>query len=314
LNFNAKERIKTIVSAPEKLTAVFLLAAFLLAGCVSSIDRSSYAAVSYSIELEGFRWTRFPLKVFVDMNQWAVPDYAVAVREALDGWVKGIWNYTHTFNDTSIAMINYVLYLSGANSTSDYDVLIAFAADNMPPGSNTVGLTSYSVLGHEPVSPVVMNITTFSATVGNLFVRNVVMHEFGHVLGVGHAVPSDTMNGPELMYYISSKDKVVYPSTLDVYALTELYAGHFVQSAQLPSDMPYVMLAEGVVPPPPATSLWEDYRQYFPIIAVLIFLIGVAIILGQITKEKKPEESVLQPPPAATSRHVCLLCALNCLF
>lgn len=308
-----KERIKTIVSIREKLTAVFLLAAFLLAGCVSSIDSSSFAAVSYSIELEGFRWTRFPLKVFVEMNQWAVPDYAIAVREALDSWVKGIWNYTHTFNDTSVSMINYVLYLSGANSTSGYDVFIAFAADYMPPGSNTVGLTSFGVLGHEPVSPIVVNITTFSATAANLFVRNVVMHEFGHVLGLGHAVPSDTVNGPELMYFTSSKDEVVFPSTLDVYALTVLYAGNFVQSVELPLDMPYVMLAEGVVPPPPATSLWEDYRQYFPIVAVLVFLVGVAIILGQITREKKPEESDLRPPPPAGT-YVLLLCAIELLF
>jgi hypothetical protein len=266
------------------------------------IDSSSHAAVSYSIELERFRWTRFPLKVFVEMNRWTVPDYAVAVREALDGWVKAVWNFTNTFNDTSISMINYVFYLSGSNSTSDYDVFIAFAPDNMPPGSNTVGLTSYSVLGHEPVSPIVVNITTFLATASNLFVRNVVMHEFGHVLGLGHAVPSDTLNGPELMYFTSSKDKVVFPSSLDVYALTVLYAGNFVESVQLPSDMSYVMLTEGVVVPPPATSLWDDYRQYFPIIAVLVFLVGVAIILGQITREKKPEESALQPPPPAVTQ------------
>lgn len=275
----------------------FLLVVFLLLGCVSSVARSVHVAVSSSIGLEGFRWTRFPLKVLVDMNQWAVSDYAVVVREALDGWVKSIWNYTHTFNDTSIAMINYVFYLSDVNVTNDYNVLITFAADKMPPSSSTVGLTSYRVLGHEPVSPIVINVTTFSATAGNLFVRNVAMHEFGHALGVGHAVPSDTLNGPELMYYTSSKDKVVYPSTLDIYALTVAYAGSFPQNVQLPSDLPYVMLTEGSVPPPPATSMLEDYRQYFPIIAVLVFLIGIAIVLGQVTRERKPEETVSQPPP-----------------
>jgi predicted Zn-dependent protease len=276
----------------------FVLAATLLVRCSPLVARSAPATTSYSIDLQEFRWTKFPLKVLVDMNQWSVPDYAVAVREALNSWMKSVWNYTHSFNDTSLTMINYVFYVSITNTTDDYDVLVTFTPNGIPPGSHTVGLTTYSwdISTHEPIPPITINITTDSATASNMFVENIAMHEFGHALGLGHAASQNTLNGPELMYYASSKNQIVYPSTLDIYGLTALYKGKFSQSVQLPFDMPYIMLAEGTVTTP-ATSLWEDYKKYIPIVGVLFLLIIVAVVLGQIGKEKKPEETTPQPPP-----------------
>jgi predicted Zn-dependent protease len=252
------------------------------------------------IATEEFRWSNFPLKVYVDMNDWSKPEYAVATREALDNWVKSIWNYTQTYNDTSLPAINYLLYMSDVNATQDYDVYLTFAADNIPPDSNTVGLTTYSwdAFTHSPVGPITVNITTFDATATRLFVKNVVMHEFGHVLGLGHSPSSATLNGPELMYYASSKNQVVYPSTLDVYGLTMLYAGKFDQNVQLPDYIPYVMLAEGAILQP-ETNFWEDYRPYFPILGVLALIVIAVVVLGQLTKERRHEDHLEPPPPPA---------------
>jgi hypothetical protein len=271
--------------------------------CVSSnslLARSAPSTSSPYIATEEFRWSNFPLKVYVDMNDWSTPDYAVATREALDDWIKGIWNYTQTYNDTSLPAINYLLYVSDVNATHDYDVYLTFTADNIPPNSNTVGLTTYSwdALTHNPIGSITINITTVSATATKLFVKNVVMHEFGHVLGLGHASSSATSNGPELMYYTSSKNQIVYPSTLDVYGLTMLYAGKFDQNVQLPDSIPYVMLAEGAILPP-ETNFWEDYRPYFPILGILALIIIAAAVLGQLTKEKR-HDNVLEPPPPPT--------------
>ncbi|MGB8780073.1 MAG: matrixin family metalloprotease [Candidatus Bathyarchaeia archaeon] len=289
----------------EKPILCLLLVGTLLVGFASSAGKSALLQSSYSIELEEFRWTRFPLRVLVDMNQWSVPDYAVVVREALDDWMKSIWNYTQTFNDTSLPVVSYVFYVSNVNATQDYDVLVTFAPDKMPPGSSVVGLTTYDydLATHEPVPPIIINATTSFATASSLFVKDVVMHEFGHALGLGHASSSSTLNGPELMYYASSKNEVVYSSTLDVYGFAELYRGVFNQSVQLPFDVPYVMLTEGTVPPPTVTplvtSLWEDYEKYLPIVVVLLVLLVAAIVLARIGKEKSPEEppQPLPPPP-----------------
>lgn len=250
----------------------------------SAPDSSSVVA------LEEFRWISFPLNVYVDMNNWAMPNYAVVVREALDDWVKSIWNYTQTYNDTSLPAINYLYYVSNVNATDHYDVIISFTSDKMPPTSNTVGLTncSWNAVTHKPIAPITINITTFSGTATGLFVKNVAMHEFGHALGLGHASSANTLNGPELMYLTSSRNEVVYPSTLDVYGLIILYHDKFSQNVQLPPSIPYVMLAEGAIPPP-STSLLNDYRPYLPLVGVLVLLIVAAIVLGRVSKGEKDQ-------------------------
>ncbi len=292
-----RERLMTSLKN-RHILLVFLAAMVANCSLPQIVVLSAPSMSSYYIVTEEFRWSNFPLKVYVDMNDLSTPDYAIAVREALDGWVKSIWNYTQTYNETSLPTITYLLYISDANVTHDYDVFLTFTGDNIPPNSNTVGLTTYSwdALAHRPIAPITINITTFSATATKLFVKNVVMHEFGHVLGLGHAYPSTTLNGPELMYYSSSKNQVVYPSTLDVYGLASLYSGKYNQNIQLPDNIPYVMLAEGAIPPPEA-SLWEDYRLYLPVLGVLLLLIIAAIMLSQLTKEKKHDEIQVPIPP-----------------
>jgi hypothetical protein len=252
------------------------------------------------IALAEFRWTRFPLKVYVDMNAWTLPNYAVVVREALDDWVKSIWNYTQTYNGTSLPTINYLYYVSNVNATDNYDVVISFTSDTMPPTSNNVGLTnsSWNAVTHTPIAPITINITTFSRTATDLFVKNVAMHEFGHALGLGHASSSNTLNGPELMYLASSNNEIVYPSTLDVYGLMNLYDGKFSQNVQLPPSIPYVMLTEGTIPPPQA-SLLDDYRLLVPLLGVLVLLIAAAIVIACLSTGEK-DQGIPQPPPPPT--------------
>ena len=288
----------TAIHRAEKMSIYgFLLTLVWFFGCTFAVVQSSQLQNADSIVLEEFRWTKYPVKVLVDMNQWTQPEYAVAVREALDSWIKSIWNYTNTYNDTSLARVNYLFYLNDANSTTNYDVLISFAPDKIPPGPNTVGLTTYSwdLTTHQPVPPITINITTYSGTASTLFVKNIAMHEFGHALGLGHANSQNTLNGPELMYYSSSKNQVVYPSTLDVYGLTRVHNGSYGQTVYLPSSIPYVMLAEDDIPPPQIIP-WEDYRKYTPLLIVLFLVVVVAAVLGLVSREKKPED--LQPPPS----------------
>jgi hypothetical protein len=70
------------------------------------------------------------------------------------------------------------------------------------------------------------------------------MHEFGHALGLGHASSSETINGLELMFPTLSMNKIIYPSTLDIYGLSILYKGGFSRTVQLPTNIPYQMLEE----------------------------------------------------------------------
>jgi hypothetical protein len=282
---------------------ISILVSVLLFCSFATVIQPARAVVS--IELEEFRWNRFPISVYVGLNQWSIPDYAVAIREALDSWLKAIWNYTNAYGGQPLAMISYDYYVSNANSTRNPDVIISFTSSVM--NSNAVGLTTYDfdANSHQPIPPIIINITTYSGTASDLFVEDVTMHEFGHVLGVGHASSSNTENGPELMYYESSKRETVFPSTLDVYALTQLYQGVYNRTVQLPAGIPYVMLPEGSIPPP-QTPPWQTYLKYLPLIAVgVLFTLAIALIIAAATTRRKTDESQLPPtlpppPPEST--------------
>jgi hypothetical protein len=242
------------------------------------------AAPSYSIGLEDFRWTNFPLKVLIDMNEWSIPDYATAVHESLQGWILSIWANNQSGYET-LRAISYSFYVSDINSTTSYDILITFAPSEM--GPNVVGLTTFkwNAATHEPSPPIIINITTYSKTANHLFVKNIAMHEFGHALGLGHASSQNTLDGPELMYPQSSVDQVVYPSTLDLYGLTVVYQGSFPGSVQLPSSIPYqIVWPTGILP------IQEPNYTYLIILAaffsLLFLVIGSAIAIIRRRTEK----------------------------
>jgi hypothetical protein len=277
----------------RKLASVFVSSIALCACLSAGMVQSASAVATYHMNLLEFRWISFPLKVYVDMNEWSIPDYVFSVQEALDNWVRSVWNYTQTYGATSLPVISYLLYLSNVNATSDYDVHLIFTGDTIPPHSKIVGLTDcdWNSTTFEPNPPINITITTFSRNATRLYLKNVVMHEFGHALGLGHASEANTSTGPELMYYSPSKNETIYPSTLDVYGLSRLYAGEFDHIIQLPNNIPYVMLAEGA--PLAGQGVKQDLAQYVPIAVALsaVTIAGVTLIL--VRKKRKHEEATI---------------------
>jgi len=287
------------MSNPIKLKPIagLLVTTLLLASLALSSSQQTANAQTNSIDLEEFRWSysSFPLRVLVDMNQWSVDAYAPVVHDTLDTRLASIWNYTASYDSTNLNAISYLIFFSDVNSTSNYDILITFSQNEM--GSNVVGLTVYDFnsFTNAPIPPININVTTYSGTASNLFVRDVVMHEFGHALGLGHASSADTSDGPELMYPTSSKSEIVYPSTLDIYGLSLLYQGYFSQSVQLPSNIPYVMLLGGTPQPPPPSFLpsLPPFFRYLVIALIVLALVLMAVAL--INAGKKPPETRMVP-------------------
>jgi len=252
------------------------------------------------------------LKVFVGVNEWTASAYPAGVRGAVDAWVVSISEYISTYNDTTLSSVNYYFYLDGVNSSGSYDVMVFFNRNQI--SGDAVGLTTtrWNPVTHEALPPIVINITTYSGTANSLFVKNVVMHEFGHALGLNHAASPTTSDGPELMYYTTHTGEIGYPSTLDVYALSWLYKGNFGETVQLPSNIPYKLLIDGNAPPPtPLTNLWDVIRRYV-LITVLAIVLGAAVLFAvragtkrEKPVERPPENEPPTPPeytPASTDR------------
>lgn len=256
-----------------------------------------------SIDLEEFRWKTYPIAVQVNMNQWSRSEYAIAVHDAIESWLIGVGNYSMTYNDTTLSStgMSFNYYVSNVNATTSYDIIISFVAGEIQSGQGVVGLTTFQWImpGHDPESPITIDITTYAGTAGSLFVKNVAMHEFGHALGLGHADSMNTDNGPELMYNYTSRSQTVFPSTLDIYGLVRLYDGAYGQTVQLPSTIPYIMLATGTPPLPIFPG--PDFFRFIIVSAVIasVLIGGAILILVAIRRHqpKGPDRVELPPPP-----------------
>lgn len=94
--------------AERKPSVGSTFAIVLVLGLASLASIPTISATSpHTIDLEDFRWKKFPLKVLVDMNQWSSYDYANAIREALDTWVISAWGYVDLSNDTTLKIVSF---------------------------------------------------------------------------------------------------------------------------------------------------------------------------------------------------------------
>ncbi len=292
-----------IMLSKKELIIILLASALAIAGTLQTLDLTKPVSAANMIEIEEFRWTTFPLRVLVSTGQWGTLDYATVMHQALDDWIASIWNYTQSYNNTSLNVMDFTFYMQGVNTTTNPDVTVFFNRDEIPPYSGVVGLTVYDFDPHslsEPVRPITINITTYSATASSLFVKDIFMHEFGHALGVGHASSAYTSNGPELMYESSSNRQAIYPSTLDIYALTLLYGnGISSQTVQLPASIPYVMLIGGTAPSP-LSRIWDNFKQYILLLAIVLIVVTASVVIsakGRRTYPEAPREPMPPPPP-----------------
>lgn len=110
-------------------------------------------------------------------------------------------------------------------------------------GTNESGVLMHRIGGDEPNE--IQIDCSYPPRTGEDF-PSIILHEIFHSLGVGHASTEYTDKGePELMRFIRGE---TYPSTLDFYALHELYFGdvkfdgNYKTSLSLPEDLEYQMV------------------------------------------------------------------------
>ena len=125
-----------------------------------------------------------------------------------------------------------------ASSPKEADVTLRITQ-----GTNESGVLMYRIGGSQPNE--IQIDCWYPPRTGEDF-PSIMLHEIFHSLGVGHASTEHTNRGePELMHYI---DGETYPSTLDLFALYELYfgkidfKGDYKTSVILPKDLEYRML------------------------------------------------------------------------
>ena len=212
-------------------------------------------APTYTIDLLGVAWDHTPLNVLIipepSIAGWK-DSYVADAHSAIIEWENAITIFAERYGSTYIKDLTFNVYVEGVNNVlSSYDVTIDWVYGFAP--RSILGATSVSATSDGKITSVSIRLAITVVTKGGNYyltdydVQNVAAHEFGHALGLGH---SDVKG--DLMYPSTSlPQSITYPSTLDVYGLTVVYAwlntGVFaaptVDSATLPKGIPYTTLS-----------------------------------------------------------------------
>lgn len=193
----------------KRASLVVIMSVFLLA-LVPTV--AVLADDATEIGLIGLEWDHEPLNVNIVIKGSLTNDLENDYEEMIIG-VLGSW--TTALQDASL---NYDNYMFSFDSESEADIRIV-----IHPGrySGVLGLTKPSDSNRDGYFDSVWIKMKVDSRLGPEDCRNVLRHEMGHALGLGHT----DENAEDLMnpYYNPATEDDVLPSVLDIEALLSIY-------------------------------------------------------------------------------------------
>lgn len=206
---------------------LFILLAVLI--ILSFIPTTSLYATATSIPYIGASWNESPVTVYISLQKGVNPGYKDEVTAALNAW-KVNSNYSfQILNTPQSKRIPADIYIQIKKNTGAVLGSTKISASSGILTSTSITMASQNAMGKP------LDRADF---------RNILRHELGHALGLGHA--NDVGGEKDLMYPYYDYLEVgtdVYPSALDLDALSHLYGsdgfGADGNLSPIPQAFPY---------------------------------------------------------------------------
>ena len=231
-----------------------LLAFTIIVLAVSAILLPAYAQGSRpTIHVTPPPSKNFPLKIYVYPRAYDLDSGAEFTCPHQDELVTMFYHALRSFRKAVLRFVDeYPEYsklaeITFVNTTSLDQADIAFRVVERLEGERVVAYTNFTGAWTPYRSEICVECNILDNGTRE-FVWSVILHELGHALGLGHAFQPFTENEhPELMSYIPEETREkIWPSTLDLYAIYELYFHHefeeVYENVTLPSKIEYKMV------------------------------------------------------------------------
>ncbi len=284
----------------------------LLSACFTLVPQANAATIA-SIPTEGESWNHSNLTVQVtpaSLQSWFKPSFTTDVTSAIQRWSDSIIVFTDTYGFRYVQLLRFSVFITGFNQTSTPDLSISFVQSD----PKFVGITRFQQTADGFFQrPVTTQLAGFDSSntrqLTDVDMTNVAQHEFGHALGLDHAVsPLTADNFFELMYKdygqpIGDSNNILQePSTLDLYALATIYSwlrsgspiGTPVSNIILPIGIAY----SAAIPYPDQIASYraqvDQLNQRVLVLAILIIILFASTITLAVLLSKR------KPPPVPT--------------
>ncbi len=314
-NLKVATTFLTIGSVMRRFLWFLWIASLVLAGSfVGSSSVQGQSQDGYSLQLQGYVWSHSTLNALVvtaDNESWWEPSFLNTSLRAIGQWNEAIATFASNYSDYSYLSSLRIQPTVSTITQAGYDIYVSW---NESPFSNTtdvVGLSQISANYQKIITNCKVNLsahTHHGETLNEGDMQNVVIHEIGHSLGLGHSnYTGDLMYA---LYTMGSPAEDI--STLDVYGVATVFAWKtntstfypvksLANQVILPTGITYQFLPVSQENARPETIENNSVVQFFglmfgilihqEIYPFVILFIVVIVIIAVYTRRKKPSKA-----------------------